>query len=181
MKIVGFLVLVLVVGFITGGCSLGLFRRISFLTSECGGEIVIYKEVKGDYKQCGPVGDEVYYSLLNEDSIETFKGFGCFYDDPQKVARDQLRSEAGCILEPHDYDKISSLKKRYRIRSLPRTKYVTTEIPFKGKLSILVGLLKVYPALEKYVAKHSLRNGPVIEIYDIPNKRLMYRKEIVRD
>lgn len=40
--------------------------------------------------------------------------------------------------------------------------------------------MKVYPAIEKYVEINGCKNeGSVMEIYDVPNKKIVYRKEII--
>ena len=39
--------------------------------------------------------------------------------------------------------------------------------------------MKVYPALNRYIRNYNLsEDGYVMEIYDVPNKRIIYRKEI---
>lgn len=152
--------------------------KISIITS--GGETLIYEKIEGDYKQSGVIMDKIYYSLLNEDQIETYKGFGIYYDNPQKVAVDKLRSEAGCILEEKDLAKLPELKKKYAIRIFPTTKYLVTEFPYKNKISVLFSLMKAYPALNKFALEnHFSDDSAVMEIYDIPNKRIIYRKMIV--
>ncbi|MDR0874503.1 MAG: hypothetical protein LBN27_13735, partial [Prevotellaceae bacterium] len=57
--------------------------------------------------------------------------------------------------------------------------YVVTEFPFKGGMSIMVGLMKVYPALAKYIESQNLKDSPIMEIYDVQNKVVIYRKEVV--
>jgi len=124
--------------------------------------------------------DKVYYSLLNDYKIETFKGFGIYYDNPQKVEKSKLRSEIGCIIENKDLDKIKDLPSNFKIKVLPEKEYITTVFPFKGKMSIMVSLMKVYPALGKFAQKHELKGGAVMEIYDMPNKKIYYRQEIIK-
>lgn len=47
-------------------------------------------------------------------------------------------------------------------------------------MSVMFSVMKVYPALQKYISKKGFKEeGAVIEIYDIPNKKILYRKEIV--
>ena len=160
----------------------GGFKKVNFQTSKQGGEMLVYEEVTGDYKQSGPVMDKVYYSLLNEDKIETFKGFGIYYDNPQKVETSKLRSEVGCILENSDTARITELTAKYKVKTYPKQSYLTTEFPYKGKLSVLVGVMRVYPAMNKYITEQGMsEKGAVMEIYDIPNKKILYRKEIVEE
>tara|TARA_Y100001954_G_C15710337_1_gene552651 strand:- start:690 stop:812 length:123 start_codon:yes stop_codon:yes gene_type:complete len=39
--------------------------------------------------------------------------------------------------------------------------------------------MKVYPSIEKFIIKNVLnKEGAAMEIYDVPNKMIRYRKEI---
>lgn len=144
-----------------------------------GGEIVVFEDVVGDYSQAGPVSNKLYYSLLYTDTLNTSKGFGVFYDNPQKVERSKLRSEVGCVLDSVDSLRLNRVKAKYKVKELPQQVYIVTELPLKGYLSILLGLTKVYPAITKYcIEKGYSEDSPVTEIYDMKRKTITYRKEI---
>ncbi|MBE0660921.1 MAG: GyrI-like domain-containing protein [Bacteroidales bacterium] len=158
---------------------LGAFKKVHVYAARQGGEILVYETIKGEYRQSAAAMDQIYYRLLHEDKIETFKGFGIYYDDPKKVSKDQLRSEAGCILEPADGIKSETLSEKYQVKVFPEGDYIVAEYPFRNKLSVFMSLAKVYPALDKYAKTHNYDpEGFVMEIYDIPNKKILYRKEI---
>ncbi len=158
----------------------GGFKRLNIQIAEQGGETVVYESIVGDYRQSGVVMDKIYYSLLNDNQIETFKGFGKYFDNPKKVEKSKLRSEAGCILSPKDTDKLLKTTGDFEIKNLPIQKYIVTEFPYKGKLSVLFSIMKVYPALSQYAKNNGFNeDGSIIEIYDIPNKTIFYRKEIL--
>lgn len=157
----------------------GAFKSIQFSVVEQGGEPLVYEEMTGDYRQSGVVMDRVYYSLLNDYKIETFKGFGIYYDNPQKVETSKLRSELGCILEESDIHRLNELEGNFKIKTYPKGKYVVAEFPYKGKLSVIFGIMKVYPALNKYIKANGLNEeGAIMEIYDTPGKKIIYRKEL---
>jgi len=60
-------------------------------------------------------------------------------------------------------------------------KYIVTEFPHKGNMSIIVSIMKVYPALNKYMEENGYeQNVPVMEIYDMPNKKILYRAEAIK-
>ncbi len=147
MKILLLVIVVVIIAFLILYAYYGGFKSINIQTAEQGGETLIYEEIIGDYKQSGEVMNKLYYSLLESDKTETFKGFGIYYDNPKKVEKSKLRSEAGCILEEKDIEKYSSLSEKYSIKIFPKKKYITTEFPFKGKLSVIFSIMKVYPAL----------------------------------
>ena len=157
----------------------GGFSPIVIRTDIHGGEVIVYEAVKGDYKQTKEVTGKVYYALLNEDKIETTRGFGIFYDNPKKVAKDQLRSEVGCLLDNPTPETIARLSKKYSIKTLPMARNLVVEFPMKGFPSIIIGVMRVYPAIEKYSIEHGLKESPIMEIYDVPNYKMIYRKEVV--
>ena len=181
MKVVLIILAVLVVLLIVIYAYYGGFKKISFRIENQGGEIVVYENVTGDYSQSSKVSDRVYYTLLNDEKIETTKGIGIYYDNPQKVAKDKLRSEIGCIVENVDSATLTRLAEKYQTKTLPQCEFVVAEFPFKGKLSVLFGIMKVYPALDKFNKEHGYIESPITEIYDVPNKKIMYRKEITRE
>jgi hypothetical protein len=48
----------------------------------------------------------------------------------------------------------------------------------RGKPSVIIGILKVFPALKRFLEEQGYSDGPVKEIYDVKNKRIIYRAEI---
>ena len=177
-------ILVLIVGVIILTLVLFLynynaFQKIEVQVREQGGEIFVFESFVGDYKQSGVIMDRVYNTLLDTFSIETYKGMGKYYDNPQNVETSQLRSDLGCVLEDTHFALIPEIEKHFSVTVIPKQKYVVAEFPYKGKISVLFGIFKVYPALAKYVEEKGFReDGAVIEIYDIPQKRIQYRKEL---
>lgn len=146
-----------------------------------GGETVIYEEMSGDYGQSGMVMNKIYTALKDQYKIETFKGFGLYFDNPQKVEKNKLRSEVGCIVEAGDLGRILATKGAFKNKVLPIKKYMVTEFPYKGQLSVMVSLIKVYPALHRYAEQNGYdMNGAVMELYDMPNGKILYRQEIVK-
>lgn len=158
----------------------GGFKKISIRVEQQGGETIVYENVTGDYSQTPQYTDKVYYALLNDDKIETTKGIGIFYDNPKKVDKVKLRSEIGCVLDRIDSGTVRKLSDKYQLKTLPEGEYIIAEFPLKGSMSFMAGVLKVYPALNKYCAEHGYKDGPITEIYDVPNKKIIYRKEAVK-
>ena len=181
MKVVLIILAILVVLLIVVYAYYGGFSKISFRIENQGGETVVYENLTGDYSQSAKVGDRIYYTLLNDEKIETTKGIGIYYDDPKKVAKTELHSEIGCIVENADSVTLARLAEKYQVKTLPQSEFVVAEFPFKGKLSVLFGLMKVYPALEKFYKEHGYIESPVTEIYDVPNKKIIYRQETKKE
>ena len=177
MNIVLIILAVLVVLLIAIYAYYGGFGKINFRIENQGGETVVYENVTGDYSQTPKVSDKIYYALLNEEKIATTKGIGIYYDNPKKVEKDKLRSDIGCIVENTDSATLTRLAEKYQIKTLPQSDFVVAEFPFKGKLSVLFGIMRVYPALDKFNKEHGYIESPITEIYDVPNKKIIYRQE----
>lgn len=152
------------------------FTKIVFKETKKKSFHIVYNSFIGPYKNTGPVSDKIYYDLLNNEKVETFKGFGIYYDNPKEVEEEKCRSIVGCILEEKDNNKIEELKKKgFNIIKIDDIDCIYTEFPFKGKISIIMGIIKVYPALEKYFEKKSVKQySPIMEIYNVPERKITY-------
>ncbi len=177
MKVVKVLLLVCVV-FAVAVISylgyLGMFKKVTVVEKPIDAFWIVYDKHVGAYKDVGPIMDTIYYSLKNDYGIETTKGVGLYYDNPQNVPAEQCRSLVGCILEESDVFRIPELKKRFMVRQYPASNCATIEFPFKAKLSIFLGIIKAYPVLSKYLQENNVPMGPSIEIYDTPGKMITY-------
>jgi effector-binding domain-containing protein len=179
LKIILILILALMALLISVYAYYGGFTKIRFSLSEQGGEVVVYEEMTGDYQNSPIVMDRVYNNLLTNEKIETTRGFGIYYDNPETVETSKLRSELGCIVEGLDSARLAQLSEKYLVKTLPVSRCVSTTMPFKGGLSVMIGIMRVYPALNSYLAENKLPDGgPVLEIYDTPNKTITYRQTI---
>lgn len=180
LQIVLWIIVVLVVVIASAYVYYGGFVNISPEIKEVGGETLIYEKITGDYSQSAAVSDRVYKKLLESHQIATTKGFGIYYDNPKTTEKTQLRADVGCILES-DLDKIEALKKDFEVMEYPMDKYIVAEFPFKGMPSVLIGIRRVYPALNAYAKqKGYAADSPVMEIWDVPNKKISYRKTLVK-
>lgn len=174
------IVSLIIVGFIVA-LSLGAysyyggFANIEIQEKEAGGEILVYKSVTGSYSQVARATDEVYAKLLNTYKIDTYRSYGLYFDNPQEVEVENLRSEVGCILQLKDTAQIEDIQKDFKVRLLPKQNYVVTQLPFKGIMSVMIGLMRVYPALTEYQVEHkNVKEGAIMEIYDLPNQKITY-------
>lgn len=178
MKIFLIVILVILLSVVIFSIYYGVFKKVVIELKTQGGETLVYQEVKGDYRQSAAVSDNVYYTLLNDFKITTYKGFGIYYNIPGTVPVDEMKSDVGSILEESDLDRVKEVEGKFLVKKYPRKEYIVTEFPIKGKLSFLIGVFKVYPVLNKYSRDNNFNeNGSVMEIWDIPNKKIIYRKE----
>ncbi len=174
MKIIILIVVLLIIGLLFFLAKFGLFAKVIISEREFGPYWLAYVKHYGDYSKVGPKMDELYYDLKDNFSIETTKGFGIFYDNPQRVSKDQLRSVVGCIVEGKAFSDLEKAREKYGVEEYPASKSIVAEFPYQGKMSIIIGLLKVYPKLSEYVQKRQLKEAPIMELYDQPNQRIEY-------
>ena len=174
LKNIGRILLVLCIIVVAYLIYLGLFTRITFREKSIGPYYLVCEKHVGSYTKSGEVMDRIYTSLLNNENIAAERGFGLYYDNPQKVEEDKLRSIVGCILERDYHDRIENLQKNYRIEEFPRSLCLTTTFPYRGMPSIIMGVLKVYPALSKELEKRNTDPVPVMEMYDASKNRIDY-------
>jgi len=133
-----------------------------------------YQPIRGDYKQSGKVMDRVYADLKSKHALETTRGFGLYYDDPKTTPKEKLRSIAGCILEKRHEARLEDVKNAFHVAQFPASHSVVAEFPFYGKLSVLLGIFSVYPRLKKYLNAHNYPQTPIMEVYDVPQRKIRY-------
>ncbi|MFC1501142.1 hypothetical protein ACFL58_01675 [Elusimicrobiota bacterium] len=142
---------------------------------------IAYEDYMGPYKNTGKVFETVYNNLM-ADGIETTKGLGIYYDDPQKVPAEKLRSRCGSVVEENDIPKLMLMEKKYNIATINQAQSVVIEFPIKNNLSYMMGPMKNYPVLTKYAkAREYQLNSLAYELYDIPNKKIYFIMEIKKE
>ncbi len=174
-----YLVSILIASFVGGLFYFGILQEVTIQEQEIGPLKIVYETHLGDYSNVGEIQDKIY-SSLREDGINTTKGFGIYYDNPKEVEKSLLRSETGVIIEEKDYSRISELRVKYNVKDIPKAKNVIATFPYRNKYSIMFGVFKVYPKLNKYIEEKNYKPSPAMEIYDKENQRIVYLFEIVK-
>ncbi len=106
----------------------------------------VYEEYTGPYAQSGPVFTRMQEALAS-DGIGTNVWLGIYYDNPEEVSGDDLRSELGSII---DEVQVTVLPEDYSLRTIEADEYAVVKFPFKNMLSYMIGPMVVYPVLEEY-------------------------------
>ncbi|XP_076045160.1 testis-expressed protein 264 homolog isoform X2 [Oratosquilla oratoria] len=160
----------------------GLFTPVVVRTCkpEIGEVKIAYKYNKGPYSGSGQLFTEVH-TLLPE-----YRTIGVYYDDPKKKDSSQLRYIVGIIIaedgrspsEAH----IKVLEENgYKFITFPAIEHaVQTRFPFRSTVSIIMAIMKVYPALREYVEHRSLCVHPFLEIYDNDKKEIIFVGPLAR-
>lgn len=156
------------------GWYMGYFSRVNIVEKDEGGFKVIGVNVTGPYSNVAKDMERVS-KQLKEMGVICTKGFGIYYDDPKMVNAEKCRSFVGNIIDEKDFKIVSELKPEgLKIDSIPKAKTVVAEFPIKNTLSYMIGPMKVYPALSNYMSARGYTSVLSVEIYDIPNKKIMF-------
>jgi AraC family transcriptional regulator len=161
MKSLIALVLFIVVGLVgTLMYRLGSFKPVVITEAIHGPTKVIYKLHVGAYHQIVPTIEEVEKWAKAHGEPCTMS-FGEYYNNPDKVAEDRLRSNGGCVVEK-SWD--TGLPDGFAYREIPVHVYVVAT--FDGAPSI--GPIKVYPKVGEFKESHGYdQPGPTYEFYEI--------------
>lgn len=153
----------------------GIFAKTTVSEQVIGPYTLVYLEHKGGYEEAPKVQDKIYNTLVAEFNIRTTRGFGIYFDDPAKVKKADLRSELGCIIDiEDDKKKLELVKTKFLVKELAPKKSITCELPFNSPLSVMVGIMKAYPAMSKYAQSAAYPAEYSMEIYDVPGKKIIY-------
>ncbi|KAI5607084.1 testis-expressed protein 264-like isoform X1 [Silurus asotus] len=109
---------------------------------------------------------------------------GVFYDDPKKVPGPECRCAVGSILSEGDQRPSAELQELYekfgfRIFTFPEVTHVVSScFPYRTRLSIILGVYRVYPQLACYIKDRKLCAHPFLEIYR--NRFIYYMSPLAR-
>lgn len=177
IKILLIAILVFVIAGVVIAWDAGFFTSVDVQEKPMGPFTVVYESHTGDYAQAGAVQMKVYNALL-EKGIETTKGFGIYLDNPETVAKAELRSQIGCIVDQPSNDLGTTIAGEFEMSLIPVKDYMVVEFPFKRQLSIFAGIIKAYPALKEHSQVHGYMQSSSMEIYDVPNEKIYYLMEL---
>ena len=153
---------------------IGFFKTIKIKEKEAGDYRIIGLKTTGSYSVTGKSMLNVE-EILKKFGISSKKEFGIYYDNPEVTPAKNCRSYVGAILEEKDFDRVSELVSAgLEVDTVEKTKTVIAEFPLRNALSYMVGAMKVYPLLSKYMKEKNYTCKLTMEIYDLQNKKIIY-------
>jgi len=175
-------IIILAVAFIVGDIAglfllarrFGTFAPIQARTETVPALWIAYNTHSGPYQLIGPVCDGVCRELNEVLGITAKQGFGLYFDNPRRVAKDQLRSLGGCVVPEDKAAGLAGSTLPFRMALLPGGQAVVVRFPYRGRVSIMVGAMRVYPAMQKHFTAAGVPEGPVMEIYDMAANEIRY-------
>jgi len=143
-----------------------------------GPQTIAYVNFVGEYNKVWSSMDKVYMALSGV-GIVSYTGVGIYYDDPAVVSWAQLRSDVGAVVDPQDASKLTN-DPDIKIKTLPQGNKIIAEFPMKNTFSSMVGPMRVYPAITKYmIEKWYSHEVVMVELYDMTAKKIYYIAETV--
>lgn len=148
--------------------------------NEEGNDIIVYQHANAHYHLTDSVMKEAFNELYEINGIVVTKGFGIYFEDPKKAGKKPISFNAGCIVEDKDSLELQEISDKFTIEKTPYEKYIVSDFPLKGRMSILIGMYKVYPKLNNFCVENGYRSDlPVMEIYDRVKKKIHYRRKLI--
>ncbi|MFA5879644.1 MAG: GyrI-like domain-containing protein [Candidatus Margulisiibacteriota bacterium] len=152
---------------------MGVFSKVTISEKEMGPYTLVYQSFVGPYQKTGKVFSEVY-EKLKTDGIITEKGLGIYYDNPQTVPSDKLKSDCGSVIEGKNIVLFEKVKDKYQVKNIDKKLCLVGEFPIKNSFSYMLGAMKVYPILMNYAKEKNYKIDLSYELYDMPNKVTYY-------
>jgi hypothetical protein len=158
--------------------SQGFFTKIYVSEKILGPVTFVYTSYQGDYTKVGAPMKAFCAKVQKEYKLSSSKGYAIYYSDPKTTKTADLKSDLGFLLEGKDALKMPAIMKKYHVRWIGPKKYVTATFPIKNDASYMIGALKVYPELGKYMTAKGYKMSPAFEMYDVPAKLITYGFEV---
>lgn len=158
---------------------LGWFSSFEAKEQNMGPYTMAYVSFVGEYGKVWPSMTKVYEALSGA-GIVSMTGAGIYYDDPAVVSWVELKSDVGAIIDPQDVNTLAN-NKGMLIKTLPAGNKIVVEFPMKNTVSYMIGPMKVYPVIAKYMKeKWYSHEVPMVELYDMTAKKIYYIADIVK-
>jgi hypothetical protein len=152
----------------------GILDKIDVSLADAGPYNLIYRQHKGPYGGVRAVVYDVSRYLSEKRAIAPRTGFAVFYDNVRRQRmkkQEELRSIAGYVTD----SLLADVPAPYAAGVFPKTQSILGVFPFRSFMSPMTGPMKFYPKMaEILIQKKREAAGPVMEIYDVPARKILY-------
>lgn len=171
LKIAGIITGLLATMFLVFSWFAGIFDTLTLTRETAGPYYLVYREHRGPYAGMRYILNDVYRYLRGKKlDMHVQSGFGIYYDNPQEVPQDSLRSSAGVVT-----DSLLKVESPYKSGIYEKTDAVVGRFPIRSFFSYTTGAGKFYDVLQSYLDEHDLGlSGPVLEMYNSSERLLIY-------
>ncbi len=156
--IISVVIFILLISLLVAAWTMGMFSPVSVMEDKRGPYYAVILSHKGSYQGISQKIDEVSI-MLTENKIEHRVACGIYYDDPAKIALEELRSEGGFLVT--DSIKVTL---PFKCLKFPARSVGVASIEANPALA----WFKTYPALQDWIDKYKFEHDtlrPTIELY----------------
>lgn len=116
-------------------------------------------------------------STITQNGIQENQWIGVYFSDPKTTAKENLISSVGSVVSGMTLDQFNIMNLQDELLKrvvLANTQALVVTFPYRNKLSFMIWPIVVYPKIEKYMKENNMKAVPIMEIYDMENKRIQY-------
>ena len=148
MKMVLITILVLVLVAFVYLLTQGLIQGVHVEQRMMPGYRVMGIEHRGPYEKIGDAFERLH-KIADENGVNV-QMIGVYFDNPNEVPKDSLRSLAGLIVSEADSVRLSAVL-GLKMLSIPPGNAAASTFETGGLVSMIIGAMKSYPKLTEYV------------------------------
>jgi len=168
-----------VIGMVVYLLTQGVFYSVKPKIEESGGYAITNQRFLGDPKEILPTLEK-QVEILKKHQI----GYAhpiCIYDDIPASTAKEINAQIGFVLYKGTKENLIDLSKELSLATFEKKERIVVSFPFRGKLSLQLGIMKAYPAMIKFANKQNFTVGQVTEIYNGIERRVEYLMDFERN
>jgi len=156
---------------------IGVFSEVVIEEATMGPYTYAYVSYTGPYKDVLTPMEDLKLKL-REAGFTPTRGFGVYYDDPEKIDAKILKSDVGAIIPETEFDKMEANQVNFNFETIEASDYLVAEFKIKNAIADMYIPLKVNYVLSRYLKKNNLPYpSKVIEIFDTNPNRILFLME----
>ncbi len=163
MKKFLFVILVLSIAVFFYFLSKGAFSHVTVHEEEMPGYSIMALTHSGPYEKIGGSFERIQ-KIADQQGVPV-KMIGVYFDNPDLVPADSLRSLAGIRVNPADSLKMASIE-GVAPHVIPPGRAAVVTFETDGMVSMILGAIKSYPALSEYMAA-SGKAASITYVYEV--------------
>lgn len=141
----------------------GLMQHVHVEQRMMPGYRIVGIEHRGPYEKIGDAFERVH-KVADENGVAV-QMIGVYFDNPNEVSQDSLRSLAGLIVSEADSIKLSAVP-GLKMLSIPPGNAAASTFETGGMVSMIIGAMKSYPELTEYVTSKGVAED-VVFVYEV--------------
>jgi hypothetical protein len=141
----------------------GLMQHVHVEQRAMPGYRIVGIEHVGPYEKIGDAFNRVH-DFADKNGVAVHM-IGVYFDNPNEVPQDSLRSLAGLIVSEADSIKLSAVP-GLKMLSIPPGNAAASTFETGGMVSMIIGAMKSYPELTEYVTSKGVAED-VVFVYEV--------------